>query len=192
MKKILIVALALALLLTLAACKDGDNTECAKHKFSSANNRVEREATCTEEGVRVKVCKKCGYEEKTAIPKKEHTYEEMIGGTATCTEEGSARNTCTRCGHEETESLPLSVHDYKTTGTKRPTCSHSGALYQTCRNCTATRVVPLAPSKEYHKWENWDTVQHCVYCGIIRGSLLPALPSGRSHRPPGSAFYPGS
>ena len=90
MKKVLIGMLAVILVFSLCACG-----ECEVHNFSSTKYRVEKEATCTAEGVGVKVCGECGYEEEVSITA-DHKYVET-GTTQECTKGGKITYECSVC-----------------------------------------------------------------------------------------------
>ena len=90
MKKALIGMLAVILVISLCACN-----KCEEHKFLSSKYRVEKEATCASEGIAVKVCGECGYEEKVPITA-EHNYV-VIGTTQKCTESGKITYECSVC-----------------------------------------------------------------------------------------------
>ncbi|MDO5145889.1 MAG: leucine-rich repeat protein [Eubacteriales bacterium] len=63
--------------------------------------------TCTEDGEIVRICEKCGYEERESIPATGHKWDEgTITTPATETSEGVKTYTCTVCGETRTESIP--------------------------------------------------------------------------------------
>ena len=90
MKKVLIGMLAVILVISLCAC-----SKCEEHKFLSSKYRVEKEATCASEGIGVKVCGECGYEEEVPITV-EHNYV-VIGTTQKCTKSGKITYECSVC-----------------------------------------------------------------------------------------------
>lgn len=73
--------------------------------------RVVKEATCTEDGIKQKLCPVCGIAYDTElIPALGHSYEWVISKEATVSEAGEEKLTCTRCGDvSETREIPKIV-----------------------------------------------------------------------------------
>ena len=81
-------------LLALVSCdKDGDF-----HTHCFGEWTVVEEATCIEDGQRVRVCK-CGHSEEDVISATGHTEETVEGTSATCAESGLTEGKiCALCG----------------------------------------------------------------------------------------------
>ena len=70
-------------------------------------------ATCTEDGVKTRVCSFCGETETAAIPALGHTWGEWeVTTPATCTEAGVKTRTCSVCGETETAAIPAAGHNW--------------------------------------------------------------------------------
>ena len=66
--------------------------------------RNQREATCTEAGVRTYTCS-CGDSYTENIPATGHSYVSKVTKAATTTEEGIMTYTCSKCGHSYTQPI---------------------------------------------------------------------------------------
>ena len=96
-------------LLALAGC-DIFETE---HTHEYGEWTVIKEASCTEDGVRVKCCS-CGERDREIIPAKGHAEEILAAYSATCTESGLTEGKkCTVCGETtvEQEEIASLGHD---------------------------------------------------------------------------------
>ena len=70
-------------------------------------------ATCTEDGVKTRVCSFCGESETAVIPALGHTWGEWeVTTPATCTEAGVKTRTCSVCGETETAAIPAAGHNW--------------------------------------------------------------------------------
>ena len=68
---------------------------------------IEKEATCTEAGVKVYTCTVCGDTKKEEIPATGHVWDEgKVTTEATTEAEGVKTYTCTVCGETKTEVIP--------------------------------------------------------------------------------------
>lgn len=133
-RRLLIVCLLAALTLLLAAC----------HSHDYGKWETKREATCTEDGKKVRECE-CGEEETKSIEATGHTAGEWVVKTAaTCTQNGVRRQVCTVCdGTVQTEDIPATgVHTYVETITTAATCSNAGVKTFTCSGCQDTYTEP--------------------------------------------------
>ena len=82
-------------------CSCGDKTDKAAHSFKWV---VDKEATCTEAGVRTYTCS-CGDSYTENIPATGHSYVSKVTKAATTTEEGITTYTCSKCGHSYTQTI---------------------------------------------------------------------------------------
>lgn len=97
---------------------------------------ITKEATCTEEGVKIYTCKNCGEKYEETIPPKGHDYETVQIVNSTCKEKGYKIKKCSHCEKviydEYTDLVP---HEYEEKITKEPTCTKVGVKTYTCKNC---------------------------------------------------------
>ncbi len=131
MKKVLLSIFAFTLILfSLTSCNPF-------HKCVAGEWTVQREATCVEEGLKVKKCVECGkIMESEALPLTDHdlgqlTYVEQEGVT-NCLEKLYTKN-CKHCNYSEPYYNVLSHNFSKTV--VRSTCTELGYDKLTCKNC---------------------------------------------------------
>ncbi len=109
---------------------------------------VTKEATCTSNGSRYKVCSKCGNESKETIYATGHdmVYEDEM--PATCTQPGySSGGSCKNCDHKvEAGQIPVLGHDYDDgVVTQEPTEETSGVMTFTCVRCGTQQTNEIPP-----------------------------------------------
>ena len=110
---------------------------------------IEKEASCTETGLSVKICTVCNQIAETQeIPMLEHTGEWKVGRKATCTEEGSESKVCTMCGKWlESREVPMIDHNPGDWMVERvTTCTVAGILAKKCTECSTileTQDIPV-------------------------------------------------
>ena len=114
----------------------GEKGQAAKGHIVTAWT-VEKEASCTEEGVEAGTCDACGEPQTRSIARKEHEFGEWKTiSAATCTEPGTELRTCAVCGEEEKSEIPIIDHeegDWETI--EEATYSASGTRVQSCKVC---------------------------------------------------------
>ena len=142
--------------LTLSAVDDGEEFSAQvkvavhpydQHDFSEWD--VTKEATCTENGSKERVCSICNYKEIEDIPALGHDMEHTPAKEASCTEDGNIEYwKCNRCEkffsdeagtteitEEETVTEALG-HDLEHIPAKAATVKETGNIgYWKCRNC---------------------------------------------------------
>lgn len=128
------------------------------HEWNSGYT-VDREATCTEEGLKSIHCKTCGEtKEAVKIPVTGHSYTEVIVREATCTENGIKVKRCTSCGSEtDRTEIPVTEHSFVPMVTKEATCSEEGIKEDICAECNLHANKEMLPKLE-HVFEDWKTV----------------------------------
>ena len=127
-KRNLISALVLsALVLGLFAGCEGHT-----HKFSKWE--TEEEATCEEEGKKVRTCD-CGEKQSKSIPQLEHEYESSVTKEAVCLQAGEKTYKCKLCEDSYTEVIPQLEHEYEITQTQDLSCTQDGVTTSTCKKC---------------------------------------------------------
>ena len=94
---------------------------------------VEKEPTCTEDGVKSCICTDCGVTLTASIPALGHTDGEwIIDEDSTCTKEGSKHQICAVCGETiATGVIEVKPHEYTSVVTE-PTCVDGGYTTHTC------------------------------------------------------------
>ncbi len=132
----------------LAACGGG-------HIHDFGEWTVTKEATCTEAGVRERICTAEGCNEvfRESIPALGHDWDagEVIE-PATCTTSGEQRKECARCHTKQTFVIPAKGHDWDEGEVLRQaTCLVEGATHNHCLVCgfEADLTVPMRG----HDWQ---------------------------------------
>lgn len=96
--------------------------------------------TCENDGIRHRICSKCGEKESESIPATGHSYSDewTIITAATCTEPGEKAHTCTKCS-AKADVTPIPATDHNFSGEwqteKAATCLEEGIEYRKCANC---------------------------------------------------------
>ena len=111
-------------------------TSCGKCKEDehSYEYSVTKEATCTQDGIRVLKCQResCGKTMDTVIKAKGHSWDNgVVNKAATCAQEGELLVTCTVCGEKQINVIPKLPHKYSGTVTP-PTCTEQGYTEYFC------------------------------------------------------------
>lgn len=142
---------------------------------------VEKEASCTETGLSVKICTVCNQTVETQeIPMLEHVAEWKIDREATCTKEGREERQCTVCGkYLESRAIPMIDHTPGDWVVERvTTCTVAGILAKKCTECSLileTQDIPVTG----HSPGDWEVkvetnclrdgtlAKLCKTCGVI-------------------------
>ena len=117
---------------------------CKTHKWNKEYT-VEKEPTCTEEGlesIHCSVCDEVKEGSARAIEKAAHTYGSWkTVKPATCTESGKIEKACTVCGHKVTEEISANGHTWNKDYTidKEPTYTEEGSRSIHCSVCDAVK-----------------------------------------------------
>ena len=150
--------------------------------------KVTKEPTCTETGIKSTICDICGETVKTeTIAALGHDFGEFkITKEPTCTEEGEKTAICSRCGETKTEAVAALGHDFgEFEITKEPTCTEEGKKTATCSRCgeTKTESIP-AVGHEYGEWtvtkeptctEEGEREAVCSVCGDKKTETIEPL-----------------
>ena len=126
-------------------------TEPHTHEWDEG--KIIKEATYTEEGLKVYTCLICGETYPETIPIIEHTHKwtEEIIKNPTYTETGKKKLTCSLCGETKEEVIdklvePTTVHthNWTRTVTREATYSQTGIITYTC-SCgeSYTETIPM-------------------------------------------------
>lgn len=123
---------------------------CDNHAFGDWN--VSKEATCTQNGERVRVCSVCGMEEEDVIKASGHSLGAWSTVKApTCTVNGSQSRSCSQCTFVETNGLSAKGHSYGAeVVVKDPTQTETGMKTRTCGSCgdVVEEVIPVVGKTE--------------------------------------------
>ena len=146
-------------------------------------------ATCTEPGLVVRVCAKCGLRTEEALPALGHDLTAHAAAAPTCTEVGwDAYDTCTRCDYTTCKELPALGHDLTAHAAAAPSCTKTGwEAYETCSRCdhsTYKELPALGHDPVTDSAEAASCTQpgrsagsHCARCGEVFAAqeTVPAL-----------------
>lgn len=178
MKRILVLLLALALILSVAACGKkvddaADNTTESSLNTSDTSGSTEESATDTTE------------EEISTDSTGESAPDTTEESTSDSTEESASDTT------EDTSAntpAPPHTHEYRSAVTTQPGCGKAGVKTFTCA-CGASYTEAVAALS--HSWGDWATViaptadaagaakRTCKTCGAAEEKALPKLPSAQ-------------
>ena len=137
---------------------------CEKHNFGEWEIT---EATCENDGTKIRKCTICGSKEELTLEKTGHLYESEITLEATEEAEGIRTYTCKKCGDSYTESIPklpsTHVHKYEESIVKKASCTEEGEKAFEC-SCgdKYTEVIEATG----HKVEN-GRCQQCGYTDVV-------------------------
>ena len=133
---------------------------CEKHQLG---DWIIIEATCEEDGSKVRTCTVCQYKEELVLNKTGHAYESEVTVEATEEAEGTRTFTCKNCEDTYTESIPklpsTHKHKYEETITKNASCELDGEVLFKCSCGDQYTDVIKATG---HSMNNG----HCQNCGI--------------------------
>ena len=107
-----------------------DQTTCS-HNFATTDIV---KGSCTDPGVAVQSCSKCGLVKEVANGGDGHSYGGWTTVKATCTADGHQKRTCSACGNVEMVTLPATGHKYHAVKTDA-TCSSYAKYTMTCTGC---------------------------------------------------------
>ena len=151
-----------------------------------------KEATCTEEGSREKVCADCGDTITETIPAIGHVWDEeyTVDKEATCAEEGSKSIHCSVCDiidESTVQVIDKKAHAYSDWSvTKEATCTEEGEREKICSVCKEkmTEAIPATG----HKWNSYYTIDetptitsegsmsiHCSVCDEINPDSVQSI-----------------
>ena len=150
--------------------------------------KVTKEATETETGEQVRICKRCNKEQTEEIPVKIHVhqYTSAVTTEPTCKQPGITTYTCTSCGHKYIDYVPAALgHDYVAKVVKEATCDDLGEVLYTCSRCGDSYTEQLDPLDHVFREEvvtpptcekKGYTTRTCINCGHqIKDNYTDAL-----------------
>lgn len=142
---------------------------------------TETPPTCTEAGVKVYLCNRCGDTYREDVPALGHHYEEFTV-EATCTQDGQIATTCTLCNDTQLVILPAIGHQYESIETA-PSCTEPGVTIYTCSHCgdQYTTVGATSLGHNYHRTvvdvtctTDGTITDCCDRCGDIQTQIITA------------------
>ena len=162
----------------------------SSHIHTAGDWETVKEATCKEEGKRVRKCTGCGeIVESGVIPKTEHTEGEwVVTKEATEDKTGVKELHCSVCDAVlKTEKIPKAAHVHTANGkweiTKEPTCTKEGQRIQRCVKDN-TIVLKEAVPATGHQWsiteeaatctQDGTRTKTCTVCGAVETETIPA------------------
>lgn len=157
-----------------------------------ADEKVIKEATCSEEGVVQKTCENCGYVWSERIPVKEHTYETYSESVDTCSEKYDMETVkCSVCGTVKSRTMKMyyTSHDYEFKEHKTlPTCTGEGEDVYGCKKCGAEKTESVAAlghgETELRNVRQATCIEDgytgdmcCKVCGevVVKGSVIKGV-----------------
>ena len=106
-----------------------------------------RNATCTEEGLIVNVCSRCGDRQETTVGKLAHVYalDAENSTPASCKAEGSETYRCANCGDFYTVPVAKLSHVFEPdeSASTAATCTKAGERVLKCEACGETTKTPI-------------------------------------------------
>lgn len=108
---------------------------------------IEKKETCTEKGMQIVTCLRCGKEKEEEIPATGHKEVKDTAVAATCEKDGLTEGShCSVCGkvlaaQNVVKAIGHSWDEGKIT--KEATCEENGVKTYTCANCKATKTEDI-------------------------------------------------
>ena len=151
----------------------------------------EIEATCNQDGLRVRYCKRCNMRDEDYVQGGSHSFGSwVVTQAATCFRVGKETRTCVRCGITENRDTGYGPHQYGPWGTvQEPTCMAEGKRQSTCTVCGV--ISTNTTDKVDHNFGEWYVVaeaqvglpgleqRDCTYgCGTYEQREIPPLDEG--------------
>ncbi len=96
---------------------------------------IEKEATCSDFGVILRTCEKCGYKVREYTAKLPHQYTETDREGATCTQNGYIEYKCSVCGYSYRQTIRAEGHDGEFVRKVEPTYEDFGYTLYRCKKC---------------------------------------------------------
>jgi hypothetical protein len=157
------------------------------HSFGSY--KVISNAGCGIEGLRVRTCTTCGYEDSDVVPAWPHIYTEWTElKAATCAEEGERSRLCYSCGIieiETIEKLPHAMDAWEMIADS--TCSEEGSESRSCEKCgfVEMQAIPKKP----HTYTSLETPPTCEESGYTIYSCHCGYSYKEEHTAPAGHSY---
>ncbi|MBQ8930632.1 MAG: L,D-transpeptidase [Oscillospiraceae bacterium] len=146
----------------------------SSHVHNAGDWETVKEATCKEEGKRVRKCRDCGeiVEEGVIAKTDKHTDGKwVVLKEATEDAEGKRELHCAVCDKViKTEAIAKLAHVHKANGkweiTKEATCGENGERIQRCVKDNTIVITEAIPATGSHNWGDWkETAATCTTDG---------------------------
>ena len=153
-------------------------------------NETEKTASCTEDGLSVKLCRNCSFREETVTTKSGHNYKERAESNATCETDGLTIRYCTKCDFTENITTPKTDHNYKERTEREPSCSLEGVRVRYCSDCDLREESPIEKTSHSYKERteaeatctaNGTKVKYCTKCDYI-GETITIPKTGHNYK----------
>lgn len=186
----------------VGTCSDCEKTITVKIPVDSTVHaygawEILKSATCTEEGLRVRVCThNYGHKLYEAIPRLAHKYttEWTILSQPTCISDGEKENFCVSCQQYITEIIPkqADAHTLKNAQwecTQEPTCTSVGYEKNECELCgEVTREIPKH-TRTFHEYKRVEpncttkgtSYLICKLCSASEEIEIPVVEDAHSY-----------
>ena len=161
----------------LAACDQGQNPGATSdHTHSFGEWSVSKNATCAEDGIKVRYCN-CGEKQSETVPALSHTevIDEAIAPTCAVAGKTEGKH-CSTCNQVIVAQSDISKLDHTYTGDLDATCEICGFTRNV--DCSHTNVTIL-PAKAATCTETGLTEgKHCTSCDmvIVKQNVIPTIP----------------
>ena len=163
MKKILLICTFLTVLIfTMTSCS---------HEHQWSEWQPSKAATCTQDGINIRVCDDCGESQSIPVSATGHTWSAWnTTKEATCTTDGLKERACS-CGEKETQAISASGHAFSAWNTtKEATCTVNGSKERSCA-CGEKETATIVASHAW-KYATCTEAKNCSKCGLTDGSAL--------------------
>ena len=149
-------------------------------------------ATCSQNGLKKRVCSSCGAIEEEVLPATgAHTYGEWeIVTTATCTQSGIKKRVCSSCGAIDEQVITSSgAHTYgEWQIVTAANCIENGLKKRVCSACGDIKeeIIPATGNHTFGDWiivspasctEAGEQKRICSSCGAVETAVLQAFGS---------------
>lgn len=161
-RSLLMVSITLVLLSLLTACG---------HEHVYGEWAIDKAATCTENGTKVRLCE-CGEKETETISCTGHAAGDwIVDAEATCTETGSKHQVCSVCTETiETATISAKGHQNGAWITDvDASCTATGSKHQVCSVCTETIKTDTIPAKGHAEVIDKAVAPTCTGSGLSEG-----------------------
>ena len=179
MKKVALLILSITILICLVACNQGQNQNpTPEHTHSFGEWSVTKNATCTEDGVKVRYCN-CGEKQSESIPTLNHTVVIDEAVAPTCTEAGKTEGKhCSRCNKilEEQKEIPMTPHIYDDEHDKKcNVCNFERVI--NCAHDNPAKIEIIASVPATCQTTGLTEGMKCTACGtmVVPQTIIPTI-----------------
>ena len=118
-------------------------------------------ATCSEPGLRVQACTRCGFRNVAKSPRLEHTVKEVVViREATCIAEGVGYELCEVCGNLKEVKIQEVPHAFGSWEITQDTTDHSAGIRQrVCKVCGYTQAEQFDPDGTLRRGAQGEAVR---------------------------------